>query len=57
MIDLTEEKSITATLKQKIAESPIMDIAVEITVGVSVVGIAGLAFKAATWILHWIESL
>jgi len=45
------------SLKQKVAESPIADIAVNITVGLSVIGIAGLAFKVATWVVTWISEL
>lgn len=57
MNHLPEGEGLRATLKQKIAESPIADIAVEITVGVSVLGIAGIGFKLATWILEWIKAL
>lgn len=57
MNNLPEGEGVLASLKQKIAESPIADIAVEITVGLSVIGMAGLGFKLATWIMSWIEAL
>lgn len=57
MIRLPEEEGLKATLKRKIAESPIADVAVELTVGISVLGIAAIGFKVATWILSWIEAL
>lgn len=54
---MSENQGVVATLKRKIAESPIADIAVELSVAISVLGVTGLAFKVATWVLEMIMDL